>query len=329
MSKLSWQLLSSQTQEAKPPRWPTADHRCTRKHIKKEEPAGWAQPHLLAYRIIDNGGCLICYIFAAAAAAKSLQSCPTLCNPIDGSPPGSPVPGILQARTLEWVVISFSNAVKWKVKVKSLSRDRLLATPWTAAYQAPPSMGFSRQEYWSGVPLPYTCCIFGGDLFHSRFWLWHTLVARLFSSLIDWLSLRLCQSFCRRPRNLSTQWDSTALLLSPVLSTVKPPCSLHNWQLRIFILKSLTLQSLGVRFIPTFGSNFRPNHKVSPIHWDSCFYFLSFHSQASRGKCLSLPKPPAACRAEWDSPNSFSVFPLDPSILGLPKPGVQLMLEIP
>ena len=89
-----------------------------------------------------------------AAAAKSLQSCPTLCDPIDGSPPGSPVPGILQARTVEWVAISFFNAWKWKVKVKSLSRVRLLATPWTAAHQAPPSMGFSRQEYWSGLPLP-------------------------------------------------------------------------------------------------------------------------------------------------------------------------------
>ena len=87
-------------------------------------------------------------------AAKSLQSCPTLCNPIDGSPPGSPIPGILQARTLEWVAISFSNTWKWKVKVKSLSRVWLLATPWTAAHQAPPSMGFSRQEYWSAVPLP-------------------------------------------------------------------------------------------------------------------------------------------------------------------------------
>ena len=77
-----------------------------------------------------------------------------LCNPIDGSPPGSPVPGILQARTLESVAISFSKAWKWKVKGKSLSCVRLLATPWTAAYQAPPSMGFSKQEYWSGVPLP-------------------------------------------------------------------------------------------------------------------------------------------------------------------------------
>ena len=86
----------------------------------------------------------------AAAAAKSLQSCPTLCDPIDGSS----VPGILQARTLEWVAISFSNASKGKVKVKSLSCVRLLATSWTAAYQAPLSMEFSRQEYWSGVPLP-------------------------------------------------------------------------------------------------------------------------------------------------------------------------------
>ena len=90
----------------------------------------------------------------ATAAAKSRQSCPTLCDPIDGSPSGSPISGILQARTLEWVAISFSNAWKWKVKVKSLSGGQLLVTPWTAAYQAPPSMGFSRQEYWSGVPLP-------------------------------------------------------------------------------------------------------------------------------------------------------------------------------
>ena len=147
--------------------------------------------------------------YSAATAAKSLQSCPTLCDPMDGSPPGSPVPGILQARTLEWVAISFSNAGKWKVKVKSLShvwllsdpmdyslpgssipgilqartlewvaisfsnagkwkvkvkslsRVWLLATPWTVAHQAPPSMGFSRQEYWSGVPLPSPALILG------------------------------------------------------------------------------------------------------------------------------------------------------------------------
>ena len=101
----------------------------------------------------QNWASLITLLACAAAAAKSLQSCPTLCVPIDGNPPGSAVPGILQARTLEWVAISFSNAWKWKVKVKSLSRVQLLATPWTAAYQAPLSMGFSRQEYWSGVPL--------------------------------------------------------------------------------------------------------------------------------------------------------------------------------
>ena len=93
-------------------------------------------------------------MLSAAAVAKSLQSCPTLCDPIDSSPPGSRIPGILQARTLELVAISFSNAWKWKVKVKSLSCVRLLATPWTAAYQAPRSMGFARQEYWSGLPLP-------------------------------------------------------------------------------------------------------------------------------------------------------------------------------
>ena len=91
---------------------------------------------------------------AAAASAKSLQSCSTLCDSIDGSPPGSIVPGILQARTLEWVAISFSNAGKWKVKVKSLSHVWFLMTPWTAAHQAPLSMGFSRQEYWSGLPMP-------------------------------------------------------------------------------------------------------------------------------------------------------------------------------
>ena len=94
------------------------------------------------------------YYNNAAAAVKSLQSCLTLSDPIDRSPPGSPVPGVLQARTLEWVAISFSNAWKWKVKAKSLSRVWLFTTPQIAAHQAPPSMGFSRQEYWSGVPLP-------------------------------------------------------------------------------------------------------------------------------------------------------------------------------
>ena len=101
------------------------------------------------------------------AAAKLLQSCPTLCDPRDGSPPGFPVPGILQARTLEWVAISFSNAWKWKVKVKSLSCGRLLVTPWTAAYQAPRSMVSSRQDYWSGVPLTSLSLLSTGYLLNT------------------------------------------------------------------------------------------------------------------------------------------------------------------
>ena len=119
----------------------------------------------------------------AAAAAKSLQSCPTLCDPIDGSPLGSPIPGILQARTLEWVAISFSNAWKWKVKVKSLSHVRLLATSWTAAYQAPLSMGFSRQEYWSGVPLP---SLFINLIFKQ---IGHSII-------FHWVSKYLMSSYC-------------------------------------------------------------------------------------------------------------------------------------
>ena len=100
---------------------------------------------------VTTGGSLL--KIYAAAAAKSLQSCLTLWDPMDSSPPGSAAPGILQARTLGWVAISFSNSWKWKVKVKSLIRVRPSATPWTAAFQAPTSMGFSRQEYWSGMPL--------------------------------------------------------------------------------------------------------------------------------------------------------------------------------
>ena len=126
------------------------------------------------------------------SSVKSLQSCLTLCNPIDGSPPGSPIPGILQARILEWVAISFSNAWKWKVKVKSLSHVWHSETPWPAAFQAPPSMGFSMQEYWSGVPLGgqkwfheitnkinsynFVCLIFFARTF---FWLFETLTERI------------------------------------------------------------------------------------------------------------------------------------------------------
>ena len=97
--------------------------------------------------------------------AESLHSCQTLCDPIDGSPPGSPVLAILQARILEWVAISFSNAWKWKVKVELLGRVRLFAISWTAAYQAPPPMGFSREEYWNGLPLPFPECCLGVVLY--------------------------------------------------------------------------------------------------------------------------------------------------------------------
>ena len=114
--------------------------------------------NVIKYLWVGNKNLLVQWapssLAAAVAAAKLLQPCPTLWDPIDGSPPGSPLPGILQARTLEWVAISFSNAWKWKVKVKSLSRVQLFMTPWTAAYQAPLSMWYFRQEYWSGLPLP-------------------------------------------------------------------------------------------------------------------------------------------------------------------------------
>ena len=140
---------------------------------------------------------LSCYIETtiAAAAAKSLQSCLTLCDPIYGSPPGSPIPGILRARTLEWVAISFPSAWKWKVK--SLSHVRLLETPWTAAFQAPTSVGFARQEYWSGVPLPSPKTVYKAPIF---------LVSRVLSSVnacgwikedwnkLTWLSMVKLQS---------------------------------------------------------------------------------------------------------------------------------------
>ena len=117
---------------------------------------------------------------AAAAAAKSLQSYPTLCDSIDGSPPGFSVHGMLQARTLEWIAISFSNAWKWKVKVKSLSSVWLFETPWTAAYQAPLSVGVSRQEYLSGLPLPSP-----GTQQTRKKWLWNLTIIFWASSMIS------------------------------------------------------------------------------------------------------------------------------------------------
>ena len=133
----------------------------------------------------------------AAAAAKSLQSCPTLCDPMDCSPPGFSIHGILQARTLEWVAISFPNAWKWKEKVKSLSCVWLLATPWTAAHQAPPSVGFSRQQYWSGVPLPSPVCMYifpqssNHDVCSFIFW-----IALNFMFYKSWIFTSSCHRWC-------------------------------------------------------------------------------------------------------------------------------------
>ena len=171
-SKLQWDINSHQS------KWLSSKNPQTinaREHVERREPS---------YTVGGNAIWCSHYGKHYAAAAKSLQSCLTLCNPINGSPPGSPVPGILQARTLEWVAISFSNAWKWKVKVKSLSRVRLLVTPWTAAYQAPPSMGFSRQEYWSGVPLPSPGKHYGYSLKELKIELLYDLAILLLGMLL-------------------------------------------------------------------------------------------------------------------------------------------------
>ena len=130
---------------------------------------------------------------STAAAAKSRQSCPTLCDPLDSSSPGSPFRGILQARTLEWVAISFSNAWKWKVKGKLLSRVRLLATPWTAPHQAPPSMAFSRQEYWSGLPLPSPTVVYSVQ--KMNFHLMTLLLLQLFFYCLNYPIIKELRSF--------------------------------------------------------------------------------------------------------------------------------------
>ena len=152
-------------------------------------------------------------------AAKSLQSCPTLLDPIDGSPPGSPVPGILQARTLEWVAISFSSAWKWKVKVKSFSRVQPSATPWTAAYQAPPSMGVSRQEYWSGLPLPSPFYVLIG----------HSYVSYLVKRLLDLLPTFKKSSclFSCKSSLCSSNPGYNSFVRFMVWKFFLPVCSLH------------------------------------------------------------------------------------------------------
>ena len=156
---------------------------------------------------------------AAAAAVKSLQSCPTLCDPIDGSPPGSPIPGILQARTLEWVAISFSNAWKWKVKVKSFNCVWLFTIPWTAAYQAPPSTGFSRQEYWSGLPLP-SPIIVAIHLKTNKPKESYIIVSNI--GILDWMTMKYAYSAVKKVKFLS----SVQFNRSVVSDSLQP----HGWQ---------------------------------------------------------------------------------------------------
>ena len=187
------------------------------------------------------------------SAAKSLQSCLTLCDPIDRSPPGSPVPGILQARTLEWVAISFSNAWKWKVKVKSLNHVRLLATPWTAAHQAPPSTGFSRQEDWSGVPSP---CPFNSLHIYNSFH-YHTCSSQLyhhfgeinFSAYIIWMMYITAGQYSAvwfSSLSLSLLFIFTANSLSNFPSTV-------GWEISVKALCCSKLQQLFHRLDPMFS----------------------------------------------------------------------------
>jgi len=161
-----------------------------------------------------------CQSWTIKKAAKSLQSCPTLCDPTDGSPPDSTIPGILQARTLEWVAISFANAWKWKVKGKSLSRVRLFATPWTAALQAPSSMGFSRHECWSGVPSP--------SLKESwalkNWWFWTVVLEKILENLLDYKEIKPVNPKGNQPWIFIRRTDAEALILWPP--------DAKNWLLR-------------------------------------------------------------------------------------------------
>ena len=159
------------------------------------------------------------YVLIHYLAAKWLQSCPALCDPIDGSQPGSPVPGILQARLLEWVAISFSNAWKWKVKVKSLSRVRLFATPGTAAHQAPLSMGFSRHEYWSGVPLPSLNWVINSPILYYKpkalslnIFSTHSSYEVIFSCISKVLVIQSCPTLCD-PMNCNLSGSSVHRIL--------------------------------------------------------------------------------------------------------------------
>jgi len=216
-------------------------------------------------------GSSVPYIYTAAAAAKLLQLCPTLCNPIDGSPPGILVPGILQARTLEWVAISFSNAWKWKVKVKSLSRVQLLATSWTAAYQAPLSMGFSRQEVPSPLSQKSNAPKFGFWASFKSSLQWHSF-SRGSSRLTDWTQVSCLEGRFLHCRQILYQLSYKGCPLSLGIATSSTEY-LESWRLLLKLVQ-----------IPNFQTSLKASffYRANGQRWQSrvrkvmscCKYFL-------------------------------------------------------
>ena len=222
------------------------------------------------------------------AAARSLPSCPTLCDPIDSSPTGSTVPGILQTRTLEWISISFS-AWKWKVKVKSLSRVQLLATPWTAAYQAPPSMGFFRQEYGSGLPMPSlsVCIIYPLFWFLAssvRCWNYSSLTSFLYVSNQDvnlWISMiDYFERLARKPLSLKIYLpvvEDLWYFLFPI------------WHILILSAVTQTQKSWNVFSLASCFYNLVKVLDFVPTYYRFCkTYLLSFLMHISLSGCLSM-----------------------------------------
>ena len=199
----------------------------------------------------------------AAAAAKLLQLCLTLCDPIDGSPPGSPVPGILQARALEWVAISSSNAWKWKVKGKSLSQVRLLATPWTAAHQAPPSMGFSRQEYWSGVPLPSPMNTFPITI-ESSLWITPRGWPIMQGYILHFVEIKLCIPFF----SLFLCWMMILYMLTNIVFSEAMwdvTILMRNFGVLIYVSVFLTSYSLAAFYSAKTGNFFHFSPLIIPF----------------------------------------------------------------
>ena len=262
--------------------------------------------HLRAFRIPGRYGALTIGRYdAAAAAAKSLQSCPTLCDPIDGSPPGSDVPGILQARTLEWVAISFSNAWKWKVKVKLLSRV-WLCDPMDCRYQAPPSMGFSRQEYWSGVPLPSPRRYDGHTPKHTFYWEFQ-------SSQMNMREICLGFPDGSEVQNLPVNVGDDGLILGSGRSpgggngnSLQYSCwEISCWEIS-WTEKSSGLQSMGLQNVMLTLENHRgiTMQKLQSPHFNSAIFGMeklwkSAHLHITSSSLFPGPEPSCPPRAGW------------------------------